>query len=196
PTRCTNSTTVTRNVRHLMAFARWSQTPVLSCVDSHRPNDIGGDFVSKVGCGCPRDRMAPGTVLPRNQVIESDNCLSISLSVLLQTQQAIFTKVHKDPFTNPKFERLLTEMPARRFVIFGIPLESSLRLLALGLLMRGRRTLLIEDACGFFNEAEAGMAMSQLGVKGAETLAADSYVRDAIMHLSQRRGRRRRRNVA
>jgi nicotinamidase-related amidase len=179
-----------------MAYARWSRTPVLTCVDTHRPHDIGDNYVLAAGDGSPVERMLPGTLLPRHRVVESDNCLSMSLDVLVQTQQAIFTKVHKDPFTNPKFDRLLTEMPTRRFVVFGVPLESTLRLLVLGLIMRGRRVLLIEDACGFFRDAEAAMTLRQLSVKGAQVQTATEYVRESMMQLTQRRVRRRRRDVA
>lgn len=196
PQRCANAVNVVRSVRHVMAYARWSRTPVLTCVDTHRPHDIGDEYVMASGEGSPVDRMLPGTLLPRHRLVESDNCLNMSLDVLVQTQQAIFTKVHRDPFTNPKFDRLLTEMPTRSFVVFGVPLESTIRLLVLGLIMRGRRVVLIEDACGYFRDAEAAMTLRQLNVKGAQLQTADQYVRDAMAQLTQRRVRRRRRDVA
>ncbi|GMU81852.1 MAG: hypothetical protein AMXMBFR47_17230 [Planctomycetota bacterium] len=195
PHRCVNAGPVSRCVRKMMAFARWARTPVLSCIDTHRPHDIGAEFVTAAGDGSPIERMIGGTLLPRHRVIESDNCLCIALDVLKDQQQAIFTKVHRDPFTNPKLERLLTEMPARRFVLFGVPLESSLRLLALGLMMRGRRVMLIEDGCGYYRDAEASMVLRQLSVKGCEISQSEHYIRDAVAIASQRR-RGRPRNVA
>lgn len=196
PQRCANSAQVCRRVRHIMAFARLSHMPVLSCIDSHRPHDIGDNYVTAAGHGSAIDRMLPGTILPRHRLVECDNCLNMSLEILQETQQAIFTKVHKDPFTNPKLDRLFTEMPARRLVVFGVPLETSVRLLVLGLILRGRRVVVINDACGFFNEAEAAMTCRQLEVKGAEIASADTYVGNAVMQLSQGRSRRRRRDVA
>ena len=194
--RCANAPAVVRGARHLMAYARWSRTPVLTCIDTHRPHDIGDNYVMAAGEGSPVQRMLSGTLLPRHRVVESDNCLSMSLDVLVQTQQAIFTKVHKDPFTNPKFDRLMTEMPIGRFVVFGVPLESTIRLLVLGLIMRGRRVVVVQDACGFFRDAEASMTLRQLSVKGAELQTADQFVRESMAQLTQRRVRRRRRDVA
>jgi nicotinamidase-related amidase len=196
--RCRNATPLLGAARKLMALARWARLPVLSCVDMHRPRDIGDQFVTAPADGPPAEKMVPFTRLPNHVVIESDNCLCVSLTVLEQFQQAIFTKVQWDPFTNPKLDRLFTEMPARRFVVFGIPLESSVRLLALGLLRRGRRVALVSDACGFFNDGEAGMVLRQLSVKGCELYTSDVYVRDSLAQLNQRdRSRlRRRRNVA
>lgn len=196
PHRCANADAVGRNVRHLMAFARMTSIPVLSCVDSHRPHDIGENFVAIRGGGSPLERMLPGTVLPRHRVVESDNCLNVPLDILQHAQQAIFTKVHKDPFTHPKLDRLLTELPARRLIVFGVPLESSVRLLVLGLILRGRRVVLVKDACGYFDGASAEMTCRQLEVKGAEVVSAEGYVGSAVMLLSQRRVRRRRRDVA
>ncbi len=196
PTRCANSELVGKNVRHLMAFARMSNVPVLSCVDSHRPHDIGDNFVAIRGGGSPQERMLPGTVLPKHVVVESDNCLNMPLDILQRAQQAIFTKVHKDPFTHPKLDRLLTELPARRLIVFGVPLETSVRLLVLGLILRGRRVVLVRDACGYFDESGAMMTCRQLEVKGAEVMSAEAYVGSAVMLMSQRRNRRRRREVA
>lgn len=195
PHRCTNAGPVSKSVRKMMAFARWARTPVLSCIDTHRPHDIGVEYVTAAEDGSPVERMLGGTLLPRHTVIQSDNCLCIALDVLKDQQQAIFTKVHRDPFTNPKLERLLTEMPARRFVLFGVPLESSLRLLALGLLMRSRRVVIIEDGCGYYRDTEASMVLRQLEVKGCEIQQSEHYIRDAVAFASQRR-RGRRRNVA
>lgn len=196
PHRCENADQVARNVRNLMAFAKMSNIPVLTCVDAHRPHDIGDNFVSVSGGGSPVEQMLPGTVLPRHVVIESDNCLNMPLDILNRTQQAIFTKVHKDPFTHPKLDRLLTELPARRLIVFGVPLESSIRLLVLGLILRGRRVVVVSDACGFFDDAGASMTCRQLEVKGAELSSSEAYIGNAVMQLSQPRVRRRRREVA
>ena len=54
------------------------------------------------------------TLLPRRVVVESDNRLCVSLDLLTRFQQAILSKRHRDPFTNPKLDRLLTEMPTQR----------------------------------------------------------------------------------
>lgn len=196
--RCRNATPLLGAVRKLMALARWAKLPVLSCVDVRRPRDIGEQFVTASADGDALEKMISFTRLPNHIVVESDNCLCMALNVLEHYQQAIFTKVQWDPFTNPKLERLFTEMPARRFVVFGIPLESSVRLLALGLIRRCRRVALVTDACGHFSDSEAAMVLRQLGVKGCELYTSDSYVQDCLALLSRREKARirRRRHVA
>jgi len=185
---CHNAQQVAANVKHLMAFARLAKVPILSCVDVHRANRIGADFVSVTPCTTPLELKAAHTLLPNHVVVESDNSLCVPLDVLARHQQAIFTKVHRDPFTNPKLDRLLTEMPAGRFVVFGIPLESSVRALVLGLLRRGRRVILLKDACGFWNRKEAEMVLRQLAVKGCEPMGTVEYLGPALAWAARRRG--------
>jgi nicotinamidase-related amidase len=184
--RCRNATSVTSATKRLMALARWSKLPVLSCVDVHRPHDIGDQFVEAPADASPREKMLPFARLSNYTVVESDNCLCIALDVLEQFQQAIFTKVQWDPFTNPKLDRLLTEMPAQRFVLFGVPLESSVRLAVLGLIRRCRRVAVISDACGFFSDNAANMVLRQLGVKGCEVMTSDAYLRSKLAEMSRR----------
>lgn len=191
---CNNAAQVAGNTKHLMALARWSKNPVLTCVDVHRPHDIGNEYVHADTDASPLSHMAPFTLLPDHVVVESDNFLCMPLDVFAQHQQVIFSKVHKDPFTNPKFDRLLTEMPARRFVIFGIPLECSLRLLALGLLRRMRRVTVIHDACGTWDDDNAAMTLRQLDVKGAQVVSTEAYIAEATQRASSQRSGLRLRN--
>ena len=182
---CRNASQVTLNVKHLMAFARLTKVPVVSCVDVNGGNRIGAEFVSIATRAAPQEQKAAFTLLPRHTVVESDNSLCMPLDILKRHQQVIFTKIHRDPFTNPKFDRLLTEMIAQRFVVFGIPLETSLRILVLGLLRRRRRVTLLTDACGYWNREAAEMVLRQLGVKGCLLTSTNHYIADALRRIAR-----------
>jgi hypothetical protein len=176
-----------------MAFARWAKVPTLSCIDDGRAADTRPH-----SNGCCGQRKIPFSLLPDHVTIESDNCLCVPLDLLRRHQQAILVKRHRDPFTNPKFDRLLTEVPTQRFYVFGVALESSIRLLVLGLLLRERHVTLVHDACGYWNPNDADMALRQLLAKGCEIASSEQVVRDALgrMKAHARRGLRRRRFVA
>lgn len=177
---CRNACDITPNLKHLMAFARMTGAPVLSCIDTRRPNDIGSEWLeidTRVG---PVERKTAFSLLPDRSLVESDNCLSVSLDVIQRHQQTIFTKYHRDPYTNPKLDRLLTEMPAGRFVVFGMPLETSLRILVLGLIRRGRKVVVIEDACGHWDAEEARLVLRQLNVKGAELTTTERFIQNEL----------------
>ncbi|MBW7906199.1 MAG: cysteine hydrolase [Phycisphaerae bacterium] len=174
---CLNAAEITPNLKQLIAFARLTGVRVLSCVDTRRPNDIGADWLEVDSRVRPEERKAPFSLLPDHGLVESDNCLSVALDILNQHQQTIFTKYHRDPYTNPKLDRLLTEMPAGRFVVFGMPLETSLRILVLGLIRRGRSVVVIDDACGYWDADQASLVLRQLHVKGALLMKTEPFIR-------------------
>ncbi|TWT45990.1 nicotinamidase/pyrazinamidase [Phycisphaerae bacterium RAS1] len=184
-----NADDVARNVRHLMALARWAHAPTLSCVDVHRVDEMRGLPRPHCIVGTLGQKKLGCTMLPDHAVIDCDNRLCVPLDVLALHQQVILSKHHRDPFTNPKFDRLLTEMPAGRFIIFGVALEASLKLLSLGLLLRGRRVALIHDACAYWNASDADMAIRQLAAKGCDILSTSQWVTQSRAAQSRRRKR-------
>lgn len=193
-----NAQQILPRLKHLMALARWANVPTLSCVDARRPNDVRGLPNPHCVLGTFGQTKVPFSLLPRRVLIDSDNCLCVSLAVLDEYQQAILAKEHRDPFTNPKLDRLLTELPVRRFVVFGVALETSVRLLALGLLLRHRRVAVVHDACGWWNVEDGMMALRQLSAKGCELLTTQQLV-ESSLNVYRRNGHphaRRRRSVA
>ena len=92
---------------------------------------------------------------------------------------------------------MLTELPIRRFVVFGISMETSVRLLALGLLLRNRRVAVVYDACGWWNIEDGEMALRQLSAKGCELLTTRQLVESAVVqHKRNGHLRYRSRSVA
>ncbi len=183
------------NIKHVVAFARWSGGPLLSCVDVRRPADVRGLPHPDCVLGTAGQSKLACTLLPARITVDSDNCLCVSLDLFQHYQQAILSKEHRDPFTNPKLDRLLTELPARRFVVFGVALETTVRLLALGLLLRHRRVAVVYDACGWWNQEDGEMALRQLSAKGCELLSAQQVVESAV-RAGRSPLRTRRRSVA
>jgi nicotinamidase-related amidase len=193
-----NAQIVIPNIKRMMALARWARIPTISCVDARRPDDVRGLPQPDCVLGTPGQRKLPFTLLPDRVHINSDNCLCVSLDLLHEHQQAILTKHHRDPFTNPKLDRLLTEMRAERFVVFGVSLEASIRLLTLGLMLRHRRVAVVQDACGWWDPEEGNMTIRQLAAKGCELVATHGLIQ-SVFEKYKRNGRRlahRRRSVA
>jgi len=186
------------NLKKLMAVARWMKWPLISCMDARRPLDAVGLPDCPCVIGTAGWQKMPCTLMPKRTCVESDNCLCVSLNILQQVQQVVLFKHHRDPFTNPKLDRLLTELPGRRFIVFGVALEESVRLTVLGLMLRERRVALVYDACGFWNADEGEMTLRQLEAKGCELLGARQLVESALALHGPRRvaSLRHRRSVA
>lgn len=193
-----NAEPVRSNLKRLMALARWTKIPILSCVDARRPQDVRGLPNSACVLGTPGQRKLSFSLLPSRVQVEGDNCLCVSLNLLNEYQQAILAKEHRDPFTNPKFDRLLTELPSRRLIVFGMSLETSVRLLALGLMLRDRPVVLVHDACGWWDAEEGEMTLRQLAAKGCQLLSTRQVIESALSLDQSPRAHllRRRRSVA
>lgn len=187
-----NASQVISNLRKLMAWARWAKAPILSVVDVRRRQEAMG--VENAACveGTAGQLKLAHTLMPSRTTIESDNCLCVPLDVLLHAQQAILAKRHRDPFTNPKLDRLLTEMPARRFIVFGVALDASIRQLVLGLMLRGRSVAVVGDACGQWNAQEADFHLRQIMAKGCEILTTRGYVQTHLSRVTLKTDRGRR----
>ncbi|MBN2448270.1 MAG: isochorismatase family protein [Phycisphaerae bacterium] len=172
---------LTRNLKHLMAYARWARVPTLSCIDSRRPKDVAGRVIAECVLGTAGQQKPSYTLLPDRVLIDTDNSPSVALDVLGRYQQAILAKNHRDPFTNPKFDRLLTEMPSQRFVLFGVSLEVTIRLLSLGLMLRHRNITVVTDACGYWDADEADMTLRQLRAKNCDLVCTRDFLQQRIV---------------
>ncbi len=196
-TRCSNADSIIPHIRRLMAYARRLHVPVISCLDAY-PMRNGKPLPVPVGWNGPgrlRDCVPGYGVMPDHVVIEGDNCLCVALDLLRKHHQAILVKQQPDPYSNPKLDRLLTEMPARRFVVCGAPLETAVRMLVLGLIRRRRRVILLHDACGYYKADDAAMTLRQLDVKGCKIVTTARYL-EHVLRPRPRRLRRGSRSVA
>lgn len=192
---CCNASDVRGNVKRLMALARWAHLPAISCVDARRACEARGLPRPDCVVGTLGQRKLSATLLPSRVHVDCDNFLCVPLDLLEHYQQVILVKHHRDPFTNPKLDRLLTEIPAKRFVVFGAGLETSIRLLVLGLLLRGRRVALVSDACGWWSPDEGDMTFRQLSAKSCELLTTAQLI-DETLATQRRVAVRLRRSVA
>lgn len=171
-----NAAELSQRVKQLMALARWAKVPLISCVEGRRPSDVAGHKIRDCVIGTEGQRKPCFTVMPSHTCVDTDNCPCIDLDLLRQFQQAIFVKTHADPFANPKLDRLLTEMSAKRFVLFGVGIESTVRTLALGLLMRHRKVTIVSDACGYWDVEAADMVARQLAAKHCTMLTTSEFI--------------------
>ncbi len=184
--QCCNAEAIRGNLRRLIAFARLRKLPVLSCVDESFPPPNGHKLFDPPAHGAPDSGRPAFARLANHTRIQSDNHLCVSLDIFRQFQHVILTKVHYDPFTNPKLDRLLTELPQKHFVVYGLPVETSVRILVLGLLRRNREVTLISDASGYWSEQEASMVMRQMNVKGCHVKTTAEYISEANTRLLRR----------
>lgn len=165
-------------LRRLVAWSKRNYAPVVSSIDSHRICELNEEH-QPTHCvdGSPGQRKIDFTLFPKHERVEFDNTLCVPLDLFQDYQQIIFRKRENDLLGNPKADRFLTQLNAKEFVLFGVGLECSIKMLALGLLARRRRVTVVSDGCGYWNKAQAELALRQISAKGANLITVDELLR-------------------
>lgn len=170
-------------LRRVIAWTKWNRVPVVSSMDSHRECELLEAGVP-LHCveGTPGQRKLPFTVFHNRVCVQADNTLCVPLDLFSHCQQVVFRQRRDDLLGNPKADRFLTQLPARRYLVFGNVLEGAVKAVALGLVARERNVCVIVDACGYYESSSADLTRRLLEAKGVqlintEELAGIKYVR-------------------
>jgi len=165
-------------LRHMIAWAKRNQAPVISSIESHRPSEFSdnGDPLYCVD-GSDGQRKIDFTMFHRCTRVEVDNTLSCPMDLFAEYQQVLFRKRARDLLGNPKADRFFTELPAKEFILFGVSIDGAVKALALALLAREKRVTIVVDACGYWNKATADLAVRQVVAKGAIIITVDQLLR-------------------
>lgn len=168
---------ILEQLKKLIQWANKYRLPVISPVDSHRP---GGENIRSPLFHCIQgtvgQQKVPLTVLPRRHTLQHDCSPSMPSDLLEHYRQIIIAKRTNDVFTNPKADRFLSSLQAKRFVVFGVGAERAIRSLVLGLITRGKRVFVVRDACGTWDYRAGEMALRHMEAKGAFMIQADELV--------------------
>lgn len=166
-------------LRRLMAAVRAMRVSLISCIELHRSTD---SFYGIPLCcleGTPGQSKLPFTLLNPRVLVHADNSFDLPYNVMSRYRQVIFYKQNDNLFSNPKADRLLTELEPQEYVLFGIGIERWIKSIALGLMARHKKVALVADACGYWVEADADLAMRQLRAKGVRLLTVDEMTQTA-----------------
>jgi nicotinamidase/pyrazinamidase len=81
----------------------------------------------------------------------------------------LFEKKTTDLLATPEAGKLIEELGADEFVVYGVATEICVQFAAFGLLRRGNRVTVVEDAVMHLDSAKADAFWSELKRMGGET---------------------------
>ncbi|MEO8049925.1 MAG: isochorismatase family cysteine hydrolase [Acidobacteriota bacterium] len=160
---------VVEQIVALNRFAGAQEIPLVSTMDAHTENDPEFQaWPPHCVAGAIGQHKPEATLLTRRIVIpNSGSDLSID-----GAQQIVLEKQTFDCFTNVNLARVLRELGAERYVVYGVVTEICVKLAAWGLLKTGKRVELVTDAVRSLNEAaSAEMSAAFLAAGGVLTTA-------------------------
>jgi nicotinamidase-related amidase len=165
-----NHRRVLARIRRIMAWARSNRIATISICRVH-PDGVNGQ--EKISY----------TLLNNRFKYPAISKTDLARDLLRSYRQVILTKRCLDPFDEPLIDRLLSEVRASRFILIGAALEGAVKLVALGLLQRGKKTVVVTDAVGIHNRKEANLTLRKLETKGAKLVKAEHLAGSS--HLKQ-----------
>jgi nicotinamidase/pyrazinamidase len=152
-----------------------SGIPLISTMDAHAEDDP--EFKSWPP-HCVVDttgQQKPASTLAEKRVIVPSAACDFNIA---GAQQIVIEKQELDCFTNPNLPKVLEELGAERYVVYGVVTEICVQLAAFGLLKTGKRVELVTDAIQSLNpEAASKVAATFKAQGGMLTTAVEAMTR-------------------
>ncbi len=163
-------------LRRIFDFARKHEIFVLSSADAHEPDDA--EFQALPPHCLKRtegQRKIDETLFPRPCVFENKPVDRNLLEVIQKNRQVIIEKQSLDIFANPVTEKLLRALPPHA-IVFGVPLDHSVRIACLGLRGMGIKTAVISDAVRPLSPRQGDKALDDMRQAGVEFIALETLL--------------------
>ncbi len=166
------------NIRRLTDAARQGRVLLVSHGCIHTADDPEfAQFPPHCVRDTPGAKHVPDALTEKHITIPNESSAKLPAD-LSEFQQIVLEKQTLDIFESRHAEALLERLPRdAQFIVFGVVTEYCVRLAAKGLLERGRRVAVVEDAIETLNKHEARRTMAELVAMGAETITTNEALR-------------------
>jgi len=155
------------NLGRLVQFAREAGAPLIACVDKHPADDPEfADWPPHALEGTPgqakvSESQSEGMCFVSSAPQAPEELPPASAHVVLEKQSF-------SVFTNPNAEAVFSRTGAEVFYVFGVVTEVCVKQAAEGLLERGYKVRLVEDAIWPLDPAQGELVLKALVEQGAE----------------------------
>lgn len=173
-----NHRRILTHIRRLMAWARYNNMTIISIAQVY-PN-TGTDLVARCCVdGTEGQKKIRYTLMSDRISFPADGSTDFPRDIMRRYGQVILHKRSVDPFQEPRIDRLLSEVRANEFLLFGTTAEGAVMATALGLLQREKKVTVVVDAVGSHNTKEARLAIRKMEAKGARLIETKKLVGDS-----------------
>jgi len=165
-------------IRQLVAAAAKSHILIISSACAHLENDPEFQvFPPHCIKGTRGAEIVPEATLEGYQRIPADDPGFALPAGILDSRQVVIEKQVLDVFSNPNTALLVELIGAEAaYVVFGVVTEYCVRYACDGLLDRGRRVLLVQDAIQTLNLQEGSRALDHLRLRGTRLITTNEVL--------------------
>ena len=170
--------TIIPTLARLTNWAAQRDVLVVASTDAHQSDDEEFSlYPPHCLAGTPGQRKIPETTLSPQFTIA--NRPLTGLPDAWRYRQIIIEKQEFNVFTNPNTDPLLKQLGTPEIVLYGVVTEICVSAATRGLLDRGYRVTLVEDAIQHLDQEKARSFLEELRRHGGQIVAADRWLRAA-----------------
>lgn len=162
-------------IARLNRYAAEHGIVVISTVDAHAEDDL--EFRSwppHCVTGTTGQRKPAATLLEKRIVIPNAPCEADLSPDLSRVQQILLEKQALDCFTNRNLSRILANLGAERYAVYGVVTEICVKCAARGLLKTGKRVELVTDAVRSLDDRAAEEMTRAFAAQGGVLTTVDA----------------------
>lgn len=162
------------NVKRLVDAARQGRVLLMSDACQHTPDDPEfKTFPPHCVRGTPGAQIIPEGLADSHFTVPNDRGFKLPDKVF-ENQQVVIEKQTLNVFDNPLASEIVNRLqPDAEFFVFGVVTEYCVRLAAKGLLERGRKVSVIQDAIETLNSQHGRHTIEELKSLGARFVSTD-----------------------
>ena len=166
----------------LAKLTRWAashQVLVIADVDAHQPDEEEFSlYPPHCLVGTPGQKKIPETMLSPQFIIPNRQA---ALPEFDRYRQIVIEKQTIDVFTNPNIEALLARLGRPEMVLYGVVTEICVAAATRGLLDRGYRVTVVEDAIQYLDQEKARSFLEEVRGRGGRIVTAEQWLRAAAL---------------
>jgi nicotinamidase/pyrazinamidase len=165
------------NIKRLVDAAAGTRTLLVSSGDAHPEGDPEfKTFPPHCLRDTPGAEIVPEGMLQRFYVVPNNASFSLPPRIL-DYQQIVLQKQTFDVFDNPQTDKILDHLGGEpEFVVFGVVTEYCVRCAAKGLLERGRKVSVVQDAIETLKAEDGRRTVDELKALGARLITTDEAI--------------------
>jgi nicotinamidase-related amidase len=174
-----NHRRILANIRRIVAWSRLRNVRMISTV---RNSPVDDPHSCTCVDGTDGHRKIHYTIRNRHIFFPADGCTDLPRDLLREYDQVIVAKRCIDPFDEPRADRILSELKATEFILFGATADGAIKATALGLLARRKFVTILIDAIGYHDRGAAEVALRQIEAKGAILAETSALLGNSHLH--------------
>ena len=156
------------NLQALTDHALENGIKIIASADAHTPDDKEFEiFPPHCVQGTPGQKKIEETTVPNTLVIENTASETQPHEALDKADGILLEKQTYDVFTNPNAAKVVKAADAEEHIVYGVATDYCVKAAALGLLKRGYKVIVVEDAIAAVEEMTGKEALALIKEKGA-----------------------------